>query len=208
MMPTQRSSEADPDASTRRFYRAHADEYARRTLAADVSHLYPPFLRLLKPGAEILDIGCGAGRDILAFRKRGFNAWGMDASPELARLAHQLTGARVDTGKIEELDLGATVDGIWACASLLHLARRKLPLALDRIAATLGAGGIFFASMQEGAGDSVDPDGRFFALYDQSQFSELVASAGFELLAAWTTSDSLPGREGPEWINLLSRKAS
>jgi hypothetical protein len=53
-------SETDP---TIEYYNQHAAEFARRTMSRTLDEIYPIFLGRLKPGAHILDAGCGPGRD-------------------------------------------------------------------------------------------------------------------------------------------------
>src|SRR5262245_44821759 len=103
------------------YYDAHAAEYARDTLGVQVAPLYEPFLTLVPPGGHVLDVGCGSGRDALAFLGRGFRVTAIDASGEMARLASVQTGQAVAVLRVQELSYEEEFDGIWACASLLHV---------------------------------------------------------------------------------------
>lgn len=86
-------SEGDPGESTRAFYEAHAREYFDRTVSADLGHLYERFLKYVKPGGRVLDVGSGSGRDLKALRARGYDPVGIDASPALAQLATDFSGS-------------------------------------------------------------------------------------------------------------------
>ena len=58
----------------------------------------------LRPGARLLDIGCGAGGALVAARRRGAEVAGLDASEALAAIARErLPGARIEVGEMEEL---------------------------------------------------------------------------------------------------------
>ncbi len=188
------------------YYERNAAMYAEQTSRADLSHLYAPFLALLPPAARILDVGCGGGRDLKAFRQRGFDPVGIDPSPALVEIARRYSGAEALVGKVEDLQLSDAFDGVWACASLLHLPRRVFPEALRRIHSALVGGGVLFLSVQSGAGDLVGEDGRFFARYDSSALRLALKDANFQLLRIWDSEDSLPGRAALTWLNLLAKK--
>lgn len=79
------------------------------------------FLSYLKPGARILDFGCGSGRDTKYFLEHGFEVDAIDGSERLCALAGKLTGIPVKQMLFEDLDAMDVYDGIWACASVLHL---------------------------------------------------------------------------------------
>ena len=64
-----------------------AADFVDATFSVDMSSLYDEFLPLLKPGASILDAGCGSGRDSKAFKDLGFRVTAFDASSEMVRLA-------------------------------------------------------------------------------------------------------------------------
>ncbi|HSI51883.1 MAG TPA: class I SAM-dependent methyltransferase [Ideonella sp.] len=190
--------------STLAFYEAHAHEYSRRTLDADLTDVQQRFARRLSPGARILDLGCGPGRDLRAFSRLGFMPIGLDASPSLVRIAREVSGSPVSVGRIEEIEFDHEFDGIWACASLLHVARPALSETLARIRSALRPGGTFFASVQEGAGDSRAPDGRSFTYFEERAFRMALGRSGFKETDVWRTADSL--REGRQlsWLNFLS----
>jgi len=70
-------------AETDRYYRENAQSYFDRTFGLPMEHLYRPFLAAVGEGRRILDVGCGSGRDVKAFRALGYDAYGIDPSPEL-----------------------------------------------------------------------------------------------------------------------------
>lgn len=193
--------------STAQFYEQHAKEYADRTLAADMSPLRARFLARLPAGARILDAGCGSGRDLRAFISSGYQALGIDSSSALVRIASAYSGAPCMVGRLEEMTFSHCFDGVWACASLLHLPKTSLPGALERIHAALVPGGILFASVQKGAGTSIALDGRYYAYYQLPEFKELLALARFVVEDAWENEDALRGPTQPPWLNVLARAA-
>lgn len=194
--------------STIDFYELNAGRYAELTLAADLTELRLRFLEQLAPGARILDVGCGAGRDLRAFNDAGFAAEGIEPAPALAEIAREFSGCPVRVMKIEELDVQdaqATFDGVWACASLLHLRRGDLPRALSRIRQALSESGVLFLSMQKGTGERSAPDGRYYCLYQEEELLTATRHARFVTNEVWQSGDALPDRSSIRWINILAR---
>src|ERR1700748_3251064 len=103
------------------YYERNADEFVSRTSRIEIPHLWGPFLALLPQGARILDIGCGSRRDSLYFAQQGFDVVAADPSPAMRKRAAQLTGKPVLDVSFETFDKRNEFDGIWACASLLHV---------------------------------------------------------------------------------------
>ena len=110
------------------YYDSHAEEFFSGTIDADMSECRARFLAYLPRGKKILDAGCGSGRDILAFLEAGYEVEAFDASAELCRIASQKTGVAVRKQRFEDLPGEEAYDGIWACASLLHVDRQDLPV--------------------------------------------------------------------------------
>ena len=74
------------------YYNQYADDFAEATLYVDMESLYQPFLAGLPESAHILDVGCGSGRDTLAFKNKGYHVEAIDYSEELVKKATRLTG--------------------------------------------------------------------------------------------------------------------
>ena len=169
-----------------------------------MSHLYEPFLSRVRSGGRLLDAGAGSGRDLREFASRGYLAEGIDASPHMARLATAYSGAPCAVTRLEDFAETAKYDGIWACASLLHLPRVSLPGVLEGLRRALVPRGILFASVQEGVGERVLPDGRFYSLYRPDEFEQALESAGLSPDVIWGTQDVLRANEAPRWVNVIA----
>jgi SAM-dependent methyltransferase len=133
----------------------------------------------------------------------------IDVSPELARLASAFSGQSCRVLAFQDMKFRAEFDGIWACASLLHVPQREMPDVLKRFAIALKPGGILYASLKEGDGERVAEDGRFFSYFRQEGFKTLLTQQGrFELVESWLThaADS-SGRSWP-WLNFLATSKS
>lgn len=103
------------------YYTTHATEFYASTVEVDMAPLHRRFLARLPAGAAVLDAGCGSGRDARAFAGQGCRVSAFDASPELAALASRHCGFEVAVRRFEDVDEVACFDGIWCCASLLHV---------------------------------------------------------------------------------------
>ena len=114
----------------------------------------------------ILDLGCGGGRDLASFSQRAFNAVGLDAALELARIARTTSGCPVIVGDILRLPFkDKSFDAVWASASLLHLHRDDIDIALGLIKSALVGGGLFFSSLKMGTGETRTDDSQFFTYF-------------------------------------------
>lgn len=199
-------STSPPSDPTVGYYEVHAEEFARGTLAVDMSPVYAPFLALLSPGGHVLDAGCGAGRDGLAFKQRGFVVTAFDASPALARIASGVIGQPVTVMRFQELDLADRFDGVWACASLLHVPLAEMPGVFSRVQAVIRPGGVWYMSFKDGDRE-VEREGRRFTCFTENSLLEFLrAFPELEVASVWTSGDRRPGREGERWVNALVLK--
>lgn len=193
--------------STAHFYDRHAAEYFQRTVHADFSGIYERFLAFVPDAGRILDAGCGSGRDLREFVRRGYRATGIDSSRELVKLAERHSSAPCHVMRLEALSFTNCFEAIWACASLLHLPKSMLGGALRRLGTALVPQGVMFASVQVGEGESVGPDGRLFAHYAKPEFADALTEAGFTPFDVWISEDKLSGREKVIWVNVIARCA-
>lgn len=188
------------------YYEANARNYADITQSAKISSLHDKFLINLPHKAKMLDVGCGSGRDLKVFKDRGLFAIGLEPSHALAEIARNHSGCEVTVEKIENIKFTNAFDGVWACASLLHLPKQKFPLAIQKIYECLHAHGYFFLSMQAGFGESTSIDGRFYSRYEETELVDVLRKSGFFIQSTWRTTDSLAGRASLQWINIVAHK--
>jgi SAM-dependent methyltransferase len=188
------------------FYENHAREFYASTANLKADNLYVPFLKELSPGSRILDAGCGSGRDAKAFKAKGFAVEAVDASPELARLASRLIGQTCQIASFQQIDFRSEFDGIWACASIIHVPGTEIKEVLRRLARALKPNGILYVSLKEGHGEKVLTDGRLFNYYTSAEFRQLLTADGlFEIVDIWK-SKALDS-SGQTWLNFLARKS-
>jgi SAM-dependent methyltransferase len=191
--------------ANRRFYRENANEFCQNTGSLDVSHLYEPFLAQLPPGARLLDAGCGSGRDSAVFQQLGFEVVAIDASPEMVAAARS-RGVRAQKMLLQDIEFDGEFDGIWACASLLHVPRVEMPAVLVRHARALRPGGLMYISIKEGEGERVGADGRFFSYFGLKEFTDLLRDARhLDVVRSWRTDDVM-SNQTRSWLNFLVRR--
>jgi superfamily II DNA or RNA helicase/SAM-dependent methyltransferase/SOS-response transcriptional repressor LexA len=187
------------------FYNRNAADFFHDTVEVDMSILHDRFLQGIPDGGLLLDAGCGSGRDARAFKERGYRVVAFDASHELAALAGEHLGQPVSVRTFASLDEVAFFDGIWACASLLHLPLGEIPGALSRLWAALKPGGTLYLSFKEGEGER-EKDGRHFTDLDESALLGLLGNLSeIEKIECWQTADQRPGRTDI-WLNAMVRR--
>ena len=187
------------------YYNTNAEAFVTSTLHADMSEARNRFLAYVKDGGRILDAGCGSGRDSLAFLQEGYKVSAFDASDELCRRATELLGFSVECKRFEDLAGEPTYDGIWACASLLHVPADVLPDVILRLKGLLLEGGILYASFKEVNTERIK-DGRFFHDMTESTCSALFEAAGFSVLELCKSIDVREGRSTEVWVNIICQK--
>lgn len=92
-------------------------------------------------------------------------------------------------------------DGIWACASLLHIKKENTEKALVNILQLLNANGVLYASWKYGNGERVEND-KYYSDFNEIQIKEVI-SKYTDSYTVWTTTDVT--RNGIKWINLIAK---
>ncbi len=140
--------------------------------------------------------------------RAGLQAEGLDASPELARIARDTYGVDVTIAGFDAMDAIDAYSGVFANFSLLHAPKSEMPAHLKRIARSLRPGGAFHVGLKTGQGERRDTLGRFYAYYADAEITGLLEDAGFAVLRRDFGADAgLDGTVSP-WIVLLARKKS
>ena len=187
------------------YYNKHAEEFTASTFEVDMESLYQPFLVFLPESAKILDVGCGTGRDTLAFKNKGYHVDAIDYSEELVKKAAELTGIQVKYQSFYDLSEVAVYDGIWACASLLHCERDRLTEVLQKMLCALKPNGVIYMSFKYGDSDR-EKDGREFTDLNEVQAEALLRQFNnVTSIKQWITVDQRPDRQ-EQWLNLLWKK--
>ena len=195
------------DKITLNHYNTHAQDFVQGTVGVDFHITQERFLAQLEKGASILDFGCGSGRDTKYFLERGYGVEATDGSAELCKLASEYTGISVKQLLFDELEAVDKYDGIWACASILHLAWDDLVAVMQKMARAVRSGGIIYTSFKYGQ-FSGERNGRFFTYLDEEGLARLLKEVGgLAVKELWITGDVRPGRGEEKWLNVLLKKS-
>ena len=193
---------------TVRHYQERAQSFFEGTRDHDVSQNIDALLAAI--GGEgprrILDLGCGPGRDLVAFKERGHDPVGLDGTEAFVRMARAHSGAEVRHQDFLELDLAAAeFDGVFANASLFHVPCRELPRVLGELLECLRLGGVLFSSNPRGENEEGWSRGRYGVFHDFDQWRGFVLGAGFEEVGHYYRPEGMP-RDQQGWLATLWRR--
>ena len=163
------------------------------------------FAARLAAGARVLDVGCGPAHDAAQLRELGLRAIGIDRSRGM--LAQARGDVPLLLGDMRQLPVcSGALDGLWVCASFLHMPKRDALDGLRELRRVLRPGGVLFISVKRGQDERWIAHGsggqRFFVFYQEDELDVLLAAAGFTVRESWLDADHL-GRPEP-WIARLA----
>ena len=96
-------------------------------------------------------------------------------------------------------------DGIWAAMYLTHLPEEEIHSLLDVVVTALIPGGYFFCSFKYGKG-SLNKDGKFYDLYDEESFNNLLARhTDFAITKLWHRGASEAGANGDSLYCIIEK---
>lgn len=194
--------------ATLAHYQARAEQFWEGTRDHDVRQNIEALLSHIESEApfDILDLGCGPGRDLLTFTRLGHRAVGVEGCERFAAMARQHSGCEVLTQSFLSLDLPvARFDGVFANASLFHVPSAALPGVLRELHATLRPRGVLFSSNPRGEGQEGWSGGRYGVYHDLSGWRAYLEAAGFEALMHYYRPEGLP-REQQPWLASVWRR--
>lgn len=164
------------------------------------------FLSFLKPGARILDFGCGSGRDTAYFREKGFDVTPADGSEGMCRFASEYLKTPVRLLEFNELDEEEAYDGIYASASIMHLEYEKLVEVFPKMIRALKDNGIIYVSFKYGEEDGFLGK-RYYCYMNEERFGKMIGQ--FEALAIEEQGifgNEHPGQMDFRWLWAILRK--
>jgi len=188
------------------YYDMNGAAFFAGSVDADMSTDRARFLAHLPRGGSILEGGCGSGRDALAFKNAGYDVVAIDGSAEMVRLAREYSGLPVQHRRFDQIDWLDQFDGIWTCASLLHVPRADLPDAMSRLARALKPGGVWYMSFKHGDSERTTDHGRHFTDMNERLLGAAIAQTGLLLVEMWGSTDVRSSHAGQPWLSAIAGK--
>lgn len=206
-MKLEKNQLDDIERVTLSHYENNALSFWQGTKDHDVKQNYQAFLTPLPLNKvlDILDFGCGPGRDVNYFKSLGHRPVGLDGSKAFCQMAFEHTDCQILHQSFLELTLpDESFDGIFANASLFHVPSQELPGVLRVLHHTLRPGGILFSSNPRGCGEGWSGQ-RYSYFIEFEEAERYLNTAGFEVLDHYYRPQGVPLEQQP-WLAIVSRK--
>ncbi len=192
---------------TLEYYDNNTDNFIEGTINVDLGDIHAIFESYVPAGGKILDLGCGSGRDTRVFLEAGYDVTAIDGSKTLCEEATKYTGITVKCMCFDEIDETGTYDGVFACASLLHVPAIELPEIICKVRDAIKPGGVLYASFKYGDYEG-ERDGRYFHDMDEESVTELFSHIeGMDIERMWQSHDVRRDKDA-YWINVIAKRIS
>jgi len=189
------------------YYESNASEYHTSTVQIDPSSFLEPLARRLTPGATVLDVGCGSGRDMRWFKERGFKPTGLERSPSLAELARTHSGWSVMEADFETHDFsGLSFDALVLVGALVHIPHDRFEQLFENILQALVPGGHALLTLKEGRELTETSHGRTFYLWQDSDLRYIFAA--LNLTVVEFSRDISKVRDTDIWLGYVLKKST
>lgn len=167
------------------------------------------FSRRIGHVGRVLDAGCGPGHHSAYLHRLGHHVTAIDLSEEFLQLAKtHFPGPEFK--RIDMLDTrfpNTYFDGIWSCASAMHLPRNLLKPQFTEFHRLLHAGGVLALTMTVDSPAHEDAFGRFFESYTATDLISTLTDSGFDIVDQDTRvreKNTEQNGEDAKWITITS----
>ena len=178
------------ELKTIKYYDENAQLWSEKHGLSDKKVMFQPEMEKLfqlVPKGKILEVGTGHGGDAIQLISHyGIGKYtGYDASLGLLKIAKARNpGANIKFLSIYDLNFHNLFDAFWVSAMLVHTPKKRLGEALGKLHEALKRGGIGFISIMEGSTDTEESrPGRYFSLWQQSEFETELSKVGFTVIS-------------------------
>ena len=198
------------------YYEYNAKQLSQRYESAQVNNIHTLLLNTFSSNSHLLEIGCGSGRDASFMYRNGYDVLGVDGSMEMiaeAKRCHHELSDRLEVVKVpDELHFEhSSLDGIYSIATLMHLDKDAIDIAIEKIAMILKPHGKFFFSVSIQRDDvndhGEDEKGRYFVTMSESEWMTSCEKHGMQLEHKEITDDGLD-RDGIVWLTCVMKKVT
>mgnify|MGYP000160591487 CR=1 FL=1 len=193
--------------ATLSHYNNNAESFWQGTKDHDVSQNYRALLSQFEPGVslDILDFGCGPGRDLGYFKSLGHRPVGLDGSQEFCKMAKEYSGCDILCQDFMRLDLPTSAfDAVFANASLFHVPRQALPRILKELHKSLRPGGILFSSNPRGNSEGFSA-GRYGNFIELVEASACFQTANFRIVSHYYRPEGV-SRDQQPWLAIICKR--
>ena len=199
---------------TLKHYLNNSEELTKQYESAKVADLHKKLLSCFKKETNLLEIGCGSGRDAAFMLKHGYKITGIDGSQEMIDMAIMYHPELKEHLFLEELphDLtfeNCSFDGVYSIAVLMHFELSDIKLIINKIYSIIKPKGRFLFSVpleREGLDESgYGKEGRLFTMLSETQWIEICHDVGFNKVSTSIATDGLGRLELP-WLTCVVEK--
>lgn len=200
------------DEQTIHYYDRNAEDLRRSYDSADLTDLHNLLSRWLSPGWDVLEIGCGTGRDGLFMASLGCRITAVDGSSSMVDLTRQTFLKAGETCQVMEAAfplphghalLGKAFDAVVSIAMLMHVPDGDMVLLAEQIGSLLKEKGLFICSFCSGERPG---DERLYVDRDPDQVRGLFETNSFRLLSQGQNLDGM-GRD-LHWHTMVFKRIS
>jgi len=195
------------EALTIGHYDDNAHAFWQGTKDHDVTQNITSFLDALPKNGplDILDLGCGPGRDLHHFKSLGHKPVGLDGSKEFCEMAQEYSGCETLNQTFLTMDLAEhSFDGIFANADLFHAPKDELLNVLKKLHNCLRPNGILFSSNPRGDGEGWHGQ-RYGNYLELAPTQKILQQAGFTVLNHYYRPEGKP-IEQQHWLAVISQR--
>ena len=189
---------------TQEYYMKHAKSFIDDTFYADMKLQYDFFLKHMPDSGSVLDLGSGSGRDSLFFQSLGYNVTAVDPVEEFTNNAKSLGIKNVVLSTVQDMDFENEFNGIWACASLLHVPTDELNLAFKNCSKALKKNGILYVSFKYGSFEGKRND-RYYVDLTEASIMRYLKDTNLEVVEITLSNDVRKGKSD-KWFNAILMK--
>lgn len=188
------------------YYNSNSESFIKDTRNIDMKKNYEVFLANIPDQGLILDAGCGSGRDSLIFQKLGYRVDAFDGSSSMVSEAKKLTGLNIELSTFEDFEFNRFYNGIWACASLLHVRRVNLVSILTRLSEGLISGGVLYSSFKYGNNERLNGERYFNDINEHVLKAYVDTVPNISVMQTWVTGNRRTNDNDEKWLNSLLLK--
>ena len=193
-------------SNTDKYYEENSSNFISSTKGCDMSYIQSMFLKYIKPQGKILDVGFGSGRDSLAFLSKGYDVYSLDPCEAFIENGKTIGLPHLLKENIEDIKYKEEFDGIFCCASLLHLPKEKLPKVFKLLNNALKKDGTIYISFKYGDFEGIRTE-RYFTDLTEESLKALLKDSGLYIVEM-QVSKSVKVDSDQVWLNAILQKGN